>query len=181
MAKLAVTSYGDALFQIAVESSKCSQMLDEVTQLKQVLEANPELGDLMSNPRFSKEEHLKVLEDVFKGQLSDELFNFLNILVMKSRYGELEKILEYFILKVKEYQGIGHAKVITAVELDEMQKKQIKERLLSTTKYNAIEIDYEIDPSLIGGVVIRIKDRVVDNSVKSKLEKMSRDLHKIQI
>ncbi|MCQ2542899.1 MAG: F0F1 ATP synthase subunit delta [Lachnospiraceae bacterium] len=181
MAKLAVTSYGDALFQLAVESSKCSQMLDEVTQLKQILEANPELADLMANPRFSKEEHLQVIENVFKGKLSEELYNFLNILVMKSRYGELDNILEYFISKVKEYQGIGQAHVKTAIELDAEQKKQIKEKLLSTTKYNLIEIEYEVDPSLIGGMVIRIKDRVVDSSVKSKLERMSRDLHKIQI
>lgn len=181
MAKLAVTSYGDALFQIAVESSKCSQMLDEVTQLQKILEANPELKNLMANPRFSKEEHLQIIENIFKKELSEELYNFLCILVTKSRYGELEKILEYFTLKVKEYQGIGHASVTTAVELDADQKKQIKDKLLSTTKYNAMEIDYMVDESLIGGMVIRIKDRVVDSSVKSKLERMSRDLHKVQI
>ena len=180
MAKLAVTSYGDALFQIAVESSKCSEMLNEVIELKKVLEANKELKELMANPRFSKEEHLDIISNVFKGRLSEDLYGFLELLVQKNRYNELDDILDYFIGKVKEYQGIGQAYVTTAVELDENEKKQIKDKLLATTKYSAMEIDYKVDKSLIGGMVIRIKDRVVDSSIKSKLERMSRDLHKVQ-
>lgn len=181
MAKLAVTTYGDALFQIAVESSECSKMLDEVIQLKAILEANKELGELMTNPRFSKEEHLDIISNVFKDKLSDKLYGFLELLVDKNRYGELDGILDYFILKVKEYQGIGMATVTTAIEIDESQKNKIKEKLLATTSYKMIEITYKVDPSLIGGMVIRIKDRVVDSSVKSKLERMSRDLHKVQL
>lgn len=181
MAKLAVTTYGDALFQIAVESDTCSQMLDEVMGLKSILAENKELGELMANPRFSKEEHQDIIRNIFKGRLSDDLYGFLELLVAKNRYDELDGILDYFTDKVKEYQGIGHAFVTTAEELGDSQKQQIKQKLLDTTKYKSLEIDYKVDPSLIGGMIIRIKDRVVDSSVKSKLERMSRDLHKVQI
>ena len=54
MAKSAITTYGEALFQIAVESSSCLPMLEEVTELKKILSDNPELGSVMLNPRFSK-------------------------------------------------------------------------------------------------------------------------------
>ena len=181
MAKSALTTYGEALFQIAAESSDCSGMLQEVTELKSVLSANPELGELMSNPRFSKEEHLQVLSNVFKGKLSDELYGFLELLVTKNRYGELEGILDYFVDRVKEHQGIGHAYVTSAKETDAETKKRIKEKLLATTNYKEIEIDYIVDESLIGGMVIRIKDRIVDNSVRTKIESISRELHKIQV
>ncbi len=181
MAKLAVTTYGDALFQVAVESGECSELLEEVLGLKTVLSENKELGELMANPRFSKEERMDIIQNIFKGRLSTDLYGFLELLVTKNRYSELEGILDYFVNKVKEYQGIGHAYVTTAEELNDNQKQQIKQKLLETTKYNSIEIDYKIDPSLIGGMVVRIKDRVVDSSVKSKLERMSRDLHKVQI
>lgn len=181
MAKLAVTTYGDALFQIAVESSECSRMLEEITELKAVLADNKELGELMLNPRFSKEEHLNIIRSIFKDRLSDNLYGFLELLVTKNRYGELEGILDYFTDKVKEYQGIGRATVTTAVTIDDIQKQKIKERLLETTKYKLMEIEYNVDPSLIGGMIIRIKDRVVDSSVRSKLDRMSRDLHKVQI
>ena len=84
MAKSAVTTYGEALYQTAVESSKCSEMLSEAKELKQILSDNPELSSLMANPRFDKEEHLRIIADVFKGRLSDELFAFLDLLVKKN-------------------------------------------------------------------------------------------------
>ena len=181
MAKSAITTYGEALFQIACESSSCIEMRKEVTELKNVVDANPELKELMSNPRFSKEEHLEILEKVFKGKIDEKLFSFLELLTVKGRYGYLDEILDYFILRVKEYLHIGQAKVTSAIAIDDEMKKRIKDKLLSTTDYKEIEIEYETDPSLIGGMVIRIKDRIVDNSVKTKLENITRDLHKIQI
>ena len=149
--------------------------------MKNVVDANPELKELMSNPRFSKEEHLEILEKVFKGKIDEKLFSFLELLTIKGRYGYLDEILDYFILRVKEYLHIGQAKVTSAIAIDDEMKKRIKDKLLSTTDYKEIEIEYETDPSLIGGMVIRIKDRIVDNSVKTKLENITRDLHKIQI
>ena len=181
MAKSAVTTYGEALYQTAVESSKCSEMLSEAKELKQILSDNPELGSLMANPRFDKEEHLRIIADVFKGRLSEELFAFLDLLVKKNRYTELKGILDYFILRAEEQSGIGHAKVTSAAVIDDSTKKKIEQKLLETTKYKSVEIEYEVDESLIGGMIIRIKDRIVDNSVKTKLENITRDLHKIQI
>ena len=69
MAKSAITTYGEALFQIAVESSSCLPMLEEVTELKKILSDNPELGSVMLNPRFSKEEHSEIISNVFKGSI----------------------------------------------------------------------------------------------------------------
>lgn len=181
MAKSAVTTYGEALFQIACESSSCIELLEEVKELKNVIVDNPGLKELMLNPRFSKEEHLEILGEVFKGKIDERLFSFLELITVKGRYGFLDEILDYFILRVKENLHIGQAKVTSAIAIDDEMKKRIKDKLLSTTDYKEIEIDYETDPSLIGGMVIRIKDRIVDNSVKTKLENITRDLHKIQI
>ena len=181
MAKSAITTYGEALFQIAVESSSALPMLDEVKGLKAVLDSNGELKEIMLNPRFSKEEHLSVIENVFKGKIDDRIYSFLELLVQKGRYNYLEEILDYFILRVKEHLQIGQATVSSAIEIDDDIKTQIKNKLLATTEYKEIEIEYVIDPSLIGGMVIRIKDRIVDNSVKTKLEGIIRDLHKIQV
>ncbi len=181
MAKSAITTYGEALFQIAVESSSCLPMLEEVTELKKILSDNPELGSVMLNPRFSKEEHSEIISNVFKGRIDDKLFSFLELLVNKGRYNYLEEILDYFVSRVKEHLHIGQASVTSAIEIDEEMKKRIKEKLLSTTDYKEIEIEYITDPSLIGGMVIRIKDRIVDNSVRTKIENISRDLHKIQL
>ena len=89
--------------------------------------------------------------------------------------------LRYFIGKIKEYKKIGSAVVSTAKPLTAAQKEKVLSRLLATTGYVDFEIDYIVDESLIGGMVIRIGDRVVDSSIKTKLYDLSRELSKIQL
>ena len=105
----------------------------------------------------------------------------MTLIIQKDRYGEAEAILEYFLKQVKEYKGIGVAYVKTAVALTEIQKKQIEERLLHTTKYHQMEMHSAEDKSLSGGMVIRIGDRVVDSSISTKLGELERQLMKIQL
>ena len=76
---------------------------------------------------------------------------------------------------------LGVAYVTTALALSEAKKKEIEDRLLSTTSFKKMEMHYQVEEDLIGGMVIRIGDRVVDSSVRSKLFKMQRELLKTQI
>ena len=77
---------------------------------------------------------------------------------------------------MKEHMKIGTAYVTTAVSLKDSQKIEIEKKLLETTEYKTMEMIYNEDPSLIGGMVIRIGDRVVDSSIKSKLDKLTKEL-----
>ncbi|MDE6972479.1 MAG: ATP synthase F1 subunit delta [Lachnospiraceae bacterium] len=181
MAKLVSTTYGEALFELAAENNKEEEFLGEITALKGILKENPEFGSLMNHPKILKEEKLKVLEDVFSGRISRELLGFLHLVVAKDRYGEIDGILDFFIGKVKQHQGIGIANVATAVSLNEDQKKEIENKLLATTPFDRMEMHYQVEEDLIGGMVIRIGDRVVDSSVKTKLFELQRELLKVQL
>ena len=181
MAKLVSTTYGEALFELAAENNKEEEFLGEITALKGLLKENPEFGSLMNHPKILKEEKLKVLEDVFSGRISRELLGFLHLVVAKDRYGEIDGILDFFIGKVKQHQGIGIANVATAVSLNEDQKKEIENKLLATTPLDRMEMHYQVEEDLIGGMVIRIGDRVVDSSVKTKLFELQRELLKVQL
>lgn len=181
MAKLISKTYGDALFELAVEESKVDVLLEEIEQLQVILKDNADFGKMMSHPKISKEEKLQVAENVFKGRVSDELMGFLLIVISKDRYQDMDDILEYFITEVKKYKGIGVATVTTAVPLKEEQCKKIEQKLLDTTDYKKMEIHYQIDTALIGGMVIRIGDRVVDSSISTKLNELQKDLLKVQI
>ena len=181
MAKLIAKTYGDALFEVAVENGTLDTMLEEVEAVLQVLENDEEYIDLLSHPKITVQEKVTMIEAAFKGRISDELMGFLVAIVTKGRFCEIEEILGYFIFKVWEEKKIGVACVTSAIVLSDEQKKANEAKLLETTSYVEIRTRYEVDESLIGGMVIRIGDRVVDSSVKSKLEKMARELNKIQL
>lgn len=176
MAKLIAGTYGEALFSLALEENKIDSMYEEVQALQKILLQDPELTVLMNHPKVTKEEKQKVIEEVFSGRASAELTGFLNLLLQKDRYAQLPAILKYFEGRVKEYKGIGVAYVTTPMELSEARKKEIEAKLISTTSYKSMEMNYSVDESLIGGIVIRIGDKVVDSSIKTKLEGLKREL-----
>lgn len=181
MAKLISKTYGDALFELAVEEGKIDVLLEEIEQLQKILAENADFGSLMNHPKIIKEEKIEVAKTVFEGRVSEELLGFLTIIISKDRYREIDEILKYFVAKVKEYKGIGIATVTTAVPLKDSQCKEVEKKLLDTTQYKSMEINYDVDGSLIGGMVIRIGDRVVDSSIKTKLSELQKDLLKVQV
>ncbi len=181
MAKLVSKTYGDALFEIAAESGKIDAFYEEIKGVLQVLSENADLSKLMNHPKVVKEEKIQVIENIFKGRVSDEVVGFMRIIVDKGHFGEIENVMNYFIGEVKESKNIGTAYVTTAIELSDAQKSQVMEKLIQTTKYVKFEMHYNVDADLIGGMVIRIKDRVVDSSIKTKLYDLSRELSKIQL
>jgi F-type H+-transporting ATPase subunit delta len=181
MAKLVSTTYADALFETGVEDGTLDTLYDEVCSVQDILKENPDFNRLMNHPKILREEKEQIIESVFKGRLSDVLTGFLKLIVTNKRYADIDGILNYFILRVKEYRKIGIAYVTTPLELSDSQKEAVKKKLLDTTDYVSMEMNYEIDKSLIGGMVIRIGDRVVDSSIKTKLEGLKRELVSIQL
>ena len=181
MAKLVSKTYGDALFEVAQEENKLDEFLEEVKTVQEILNENDELFKLMNHPKIVKEEKIKVLENIFKERISDELTGLMCLIVTKDHFQEMNSVFQYFIDQVKEYKNIGTAKVVSAVKLTEEQKDAVKKRLLETTKYVEFEMYYDVDPTLIGGMTIRIGDRVVDSSIKTKLHELTRELSQVQI
>ena len=181
MAKLVSNTYGQALFELAVEEGKEELFLEEVGTLKEILSENPDFDRLMNHPKILKEEKLAVLNQVFRGRISDELAGFLHLIVNKDRYGDIEAILDYYIDEVKKLKGIGIAYVTTAVALSEAKQKEVEDKLLSTTSYKQMEMHFQVDEELIGGMIIRIGDRVVDSSIQTKLFEMRRQLLKTNV
>ncbi len=183
MAKLVSKTYGEALFEVAMESGadRAGELLEEIRGIREILAGNPKFDELMEHPGIPKQEKLQVVEDVFRGRASEELVNFLKIVVAKERYRELPAIFDYFTEKVKELKKIGVAYVTTAVPLSEVQTYAVRTRLLETGGYREMEMHYSTDPSLIGGMVIRIGDRVVDSSIRTKLDKLTKNLLQIQL
>jgi len=180
MAKIVQKTYGEALFELAMANDPAG-LLSEAGQLMEIIGENPDFDKLMKHPGIAKQEKMAVLEEVFKGRISEILLGFLKLLITKERYNDLPSIMEYFTAKMKEEQKIGVVFVTTAISLDEGKQKEIEKGVLETTNYESLEMHFSVDESLIGGMVIRINDRVVDSSIKSKLDGLTKQLLQIQL
>lgn len=181
MAKLVSKTYGQALFELALEKNALEQILEEEAFVKEVFAENEELVTMLNHPKISKDEKIQVVENIFKDKISDTMVGFLVIVVTKERYDELEHIFQYFEEKVREYKNIGVVSVTTAVELSDDQKEQLRKRLLEITSFKQLEFNYTINPDIIGGMVLRIGDRVVDSSIRTQIDQMAKGLSKIQL
>lgn len=181
MAKLVEDVYGNALFELAVETGRVDEFYEEANSLIEILSSNPELTAMCTHPQIVKEEKLNTLDNCFKGRIADETLGLMRMVVEKNHFANMEDIFRYFADRVKAYKNIGVAYVSTPAELSAAQKKAVEDRLLSTTDYVSFEKHYDVEPELIGGMVIRIGDRVVDSSIRTKLERLSGELSKIQL
>lgn len=181
MAKLVANSYGNALFELALEKNNIEDMLQEVTCIQNVFKENTDFIKFLSHPQISKEEKISVIENVFKGKADNEIVGLLVMIIKKDRYNEIDAIFNHFISRVKEYEHIGIASVTSAIKLNDEQKNNIVNRLIELTDYEKFEISYTVDKDILGGLIIRIGDRVVDSSLRSKLNSMAQELYKIHI
>ena len=181
MAKLVSKVYGDALFSLALEENQVDELWKEAAMMQEALEDNPEFMAILCHPEMTMEKKLALLQDVFQRELSQNMMGLLNVLVKKGRIGEILSVLGYFIERVMAYKKIGEVEVRTPMPLSDEQREKIENKLLEVSEYETLSVDYQVDESLLGGIVIRIGNRVLDNSIRSKLDAMTRDLSKVKL
>ena len=103
------------------------------------------------------------------------------LIVEKDRAASVVEILNSFLDKAREHEKIGVVFVTSAMTLTQQQKQKVETKLLAITDYVKLEMNYTVDSSLIGGMIIRIGDRIVDNSIRTKLLSMKQGLLKVSL
>lgn len=181
MAKLVSKVYGDALFSLAQEENQIDELWKEADTIVKAVEGNTEFLPVLTHPEMTMEKKLSLLQDVFQKELSQHMMGLLHVLVKKGRIGEIRSVLNYFMDKVMAYKKIGEVTIKTPMLLSEEQREKIESKLLEVSEYETVSVDYQIDESLLGGIVIRIGNRVLDNSIRSKLDAMTRELSKVKL
>ena len=169
------------MFSLALENDKLDTIWEEVRMIRQILSENPTFVKTICHPEITKQDQIKLLDDAFKGKVSDEVMGFFHVLADKKRLKELDAVLEYFDRSAKEYKKIGVVYVTVPMELTKAQQDKILERILEVSSYETLEMHVETDASLLGGMVIRIGDEILDNSIRSKMEHMARKINQIKL
>lgn len=147
------------------------QVNEDMKLFTKVASQNRDLHLLLRNPIVKSDKKMAVLNAVFKGKMNDLTLAFFNIVARKNRESLLEFIATEFKSQYNVYKGIKEASVTTAVPLTPALRNELGQRLAVQTGHS-IELEEKIDPSLIGGFVLRVGDQQIDSSVKYNLNKL---------
>jgi F-type H+-transporting ATPase subunit delta len=162
--------YAKALFSLGQEDGNFEQYGQELSEFETFYRDNEDFRQVVVNPVFALEDRRKVLQVVLdKSDFSGVVKNFLNLLLDKNRIGAIEAIKAYYARLTDEVSGIARAEIITARPLKEEALGKI-ERSLEGLTSKKIKPEVREDRDLIGGIVVKIGDLVLDGSVKAQIE-----------
>ncbi len=180
MAQLIERRYATALFELALQTGQMDLFEQEICQLQQIFIKEKELMEILQHPHIVQEEKIFLLERIFKDQISKEIVGLLVIMVQKNRQEQIQGVLSLFLDKVQEAKGMLTVVVTSAIPLSEEQKAKLQKKL-HTSLQKQIQLQTEVDPTLLGGLVLRVGDQWIDRSIAGELQELNQQLHAIQL
>ncbi len=161
--------YAKALFNLAQEEGMIEHYGQELDGFVQLLKQHPDLANAIQNPLYTEAARQSVFNSVANAtQLSPILKSFVNLLITKKRVQHLVEISEYYHKLIDAHANIARAQIKAANQLSEEVIEQIAQTLGKITGKKVV-VEFQQDSSLIGGIVARIGDLVLDGSVKRQL------------
>ena len=162
--------YAQAVFDLATETGQQQQWLADLTALANAA-ADPVAGQFFSGPTVSEAGKRQAIDSLLPGANQQQARNLAHMLIARRRFEALPEILEVYRDLLLEAQGIAIADVTTAVELSPTESRDVQARLAAIVG-KQIELRPRVDPSIIGGLVARVGDRLIDGSVETQLRTM---------
>jgi F-type H+-transporting ATPase subunit delta len=176
------TRYAQALFDFAKEQSQIEEVFKDVQLIINVLKETKDLRELIDSPHVSLTKKSDLFNSIFSGKITETSFTFLLLIIKKRRIPEIFTILEQFIRIYHQHHNIKVAKLTFAKEISSPLIDQIKKLLEEEFKCNII-MDLSIDPKIIGGIVIKVDDVLIDASIASKIRRLrtefSQNIYKV--
>ena len=168
-ASIIARRYAEAYFALAKEAKDIAGWRDQLAGVVEVL-GDPAVADALNNPKTSLSERVREGMKMLKG-LSPEARNLARLLIERRRIGIVREILTHYDALADKASGVVRADVITAIPVDKDLEKHIRQTLRKQLG-SEVETTVRTDPTIIGGLVIRIADRVIDDSVRTHLQQL---------
>ena len=168
--------YSRSLFQVAKEQDKLDDVREQLGQVADLLNENREAATFFFSPYFSTSEKEEGLDKTIEG--ADEIVvNFLRLLIEKHRMPVIFRIRRAYDALWEEENKRLPVSITSAIELDDKTVKQIGDRIGERTG-RQVDLSAEVDPDILGGIVLRVGDRVLDASIASRLESLRKQVAK---
>lgn len=171
--ELAAKRYAQAAFEIALEHNDIDRWLADLQTLAE-LAAQPGVIEVLESTRVGTAEKGRLLETGLR-EVGPLALNLARLLAAKRRFALADQVREEFAALADEHRGVAHGTVVTAVELSDAERDQVAARLGELLDKNVL-LESEVEPSILGGVVARVGDRLIDGSTRSRLLALKREL-----
>ena len=165
--------HAQAVFQIALEKEEIEKWQADLEVIANALK-NPELVALLENPKVFFSEKEKILQNILTG-VSPIAMNLVYFLVAKNRLRIVEDLVVEYQRLVNAYYGRETAEVVTAIPLSNKEKERLQKKLATITRKEVV-ITTQVDPDIIGGVVAKVGDKLIDGSVRTRLQDLRKGL-----
>ena len=167
--------YTKALYQTGEEEAKSQDVFKDILLIENIIKENPEFMEFLASPIVKVSDKKNLFKDLFEDNIGQLSYNFLLLLLENKRELFLPSICRFYVQIYKENQGIQEGSITTAKPLNKEHKEEIHKFIRRRFKIE-IELDEKIDPSLIGGFLLRIEDQQIDASISSQLKKIKTQL-----
>jgi F-type H+-transporting ATPase subunit delta len=172
-----VEAYAEALFQVVRAEGMMDRVEEELSHLKKTLDSNAELREFLSNPQISSAGKKDALFKIFGDGVSHVTLHWLDMVVDQERQRRLPVIIEAFLILTQESREKVTAEIITSVPLSEDLAKRLESQLSKVTK-KRVFLKPIVDDSILGGVIVKVAGKVIDGSVRTRLEEIKREMIK---
>lgn len=176
MSEVRVASrYAKSLLELAEEKGILDEVHDDMMRLLQVQKSNPEFTAVIKSPVIHSDKKLKILKAIFSATANELTLSFFDIVSRKGREGVLPVVAKEFHKQFNLYKGIQSAEVVTTFPITDDQRNKFTEIVKEISGKDKVELMEKVDKELIGGFILRIEDRQLDESLSSKLKMLHLD------
>lgn len=173
---LSAKNYSKALVEMVRDNVISFEDLSkDLATVSEILETSQDLRLTLENPTASEEVKSQIIEEVFKNEVHPQVVSFLKVLIDKNRFSEFSQIKADYEIKLDDVNKIQAVEITSAVELSEEYRERILQKLGEKLQKN-IRPNWKVDENIIAGLIYRINDNVIDTSIKSKLDKLNKNL-----
>ena len=173
----AASRYAKSLLELSIEQKKLEEVNKDMTLVSETISESRDLALLLKSPVVKSDQKQKILDKVFGSNVSEISSKFMAILINKRREELLEMIAADFHEQYKRHLNIVTAHVVSSTPLDkDLRAKVLK--LVESTGGNSVDLQEKVDPSIIGGLIIRVGDKQIDASIARKINELKNDFSK---
>ncbi|QQY79179.1 ATP synthase F1 subcomplex delta subunit [Keratinibaculum paraultunense] len=180
MAKLISNRYAYALFEAGLELNKLDEFKKDLEIIVHTLDMEPQIQDILSHPKISKNEKKDFVSNVFGKMVCQEMINFLYVIIDKRRESYFMSISNEFKKLFNEHENILEVTAITAVPMDKKAQDRLKV-ILGNKMNKTINLRNVVDKDIIGGVLLRIENKIIDGTIKGQLESMEKVIKNVSL